>query len=261
LSLVITGSEPEEMFCPTSFVPPLRHAVREQIAWLNLVKLAGRPVPMPLPGEAVPVLLIPGLGAGDYSLIPLARALRRQGHPTHASGMQANVGCTTELAAQMERRAEQIADRHRRPIAIVGHSRGGTLAKLVAASRPDLVENIVALATPNLNPLAAAPWVLLTVEQLAALNRRGVRGVLGDDCIRGTCHREVAARLAAPLPDHIGYTSIYSRSDGVVDWRACLDRDAHHIEVTTSHIGMAASRRVQRTVASQLAMPHSAPRE
>jgi pimeloyl-ACP methyl ester carboxylesterase len=175
--------------------------------------------------------------------------------------MQANVGCTTELAAQMERRAEQIADRHRRPIAIVGHSRGGTLAKLVAASRPDLVENIVALATPNLNPLAAAPWVLLAVEQLVALNRRGARGVLGDDCIRGTCHREVAARLAAPLPDHIGYTSIYSRSDGVVDWRGCLDRDAHHIEVTTSHIGMAASRRVQRTVASQLAMPHSAPRE
>ena len=37
----------------------------------------------------------------------------------------------------------------------------------------------------------------------------------------------------------MAFTAIYSRRDGIVDWRACLDPDATHVEVRTSHVGMA----------------------
>jgi triacylglycerol lipase len=33
--------------------------------------------------------------------------------------------------------------------------------------------------------------------------------------------------------------SIYSRSDGIVDWHACLDPHARCVEVDGSHCGMA----------------------
>ena len=57
----------------------------------------------------------------------------------------------------------------------------------------------------------------------------------------------------APFPSGIRYVSIYSRSDGIVDWRSCLDPAAEHVEVDASHIGMAVSVPVYRAVAAALA--------
>jgi triacylglycerol lipase len=46
--------------------------------------------------------------------------------------------------------------------------------------------------------------------------------------------------LAAPVPESVGVLSVYSRTDGVVDWRACVDPAGRALEVATSHCGMAA---------------------
>ena len=43
----------------------------------------------------------------------------------------------------------------------------------------------------------------------------------------------------ASFPNSVRFTSLYSRGDGVVDWHACLDPAAYHIEVRSSHCGMA----------------------
>jgi hypothetical protein len=37
----------------------------------------------------------------------------------------------------------------------------------------------------------------------------------------------------------VAFTSVFSRRDGVVDWRSCLDPGAKTVEVSTSHLGMA----------------------
>ena len=39
---------------------------------------------------------------------------------------------------------------------------------------------------------------------------------------------------------------IYSRSDAIVDWRACLDPSATCIEINGSHCGMSVNARVYR---------------
>jgi hypothetical protein len=47
--------------------------------------------------------------------------------------------------------------------------------------------------------------------------------------------------------------SVYSKSDGVVDWRSCLDPHATElVEITASHCGMAVSRSAWRAVAEAL---------
>ncbi|HEU5456094.1 MAG TPA: hypothetical protein VFU85_10470, partial [Nocardioides sp.] len=47
-----------------------------------------------------------------------------------------------------------------------------------------------------------------------------------------------------PMPATVAFTAVYSRRDGIVDWRACVDPLAVPVEVSTSHIGMAIDPRV-----------------
>ena len=51
-------------------------------------------------------------------------------------------------------------------------------------------------------------------------------------------------------------TSIYSRNDRVVNWKACVDRvtpSAMHVEVGSSHCGMSVNAQVYRELAFALA--------
>jgi hypothetical protein len=58
--------------------------------------------------------------------------------------------------------------------------------------------------------------------------------------------------LQGPLPTEVRAVSIYSRSDGIVAWRACLDPSARHVEVDSSHSGMSVNRAVYRALAEIL---------
>jgi hypothetical protein len=61
--------------------------------------------------------------------------------------------------------------------------------------------------------------------------------------------RDLAARPRVPT------TSIYSRTDGVVNWKACLRPDVTAIEVKGSHVGLALNPEVYRILAHLLAAP------
>jgi hypothetical protein len=51
----------------------------------------------------------------------------------------------------------------------------------------------------------------------------------------------------------VGCVCVYSRKDGIVDWRACLDPSGQHVEVKSSHVGMAVNPAVYRAIADALA--------
>ncbi|MGH3648660.1 MAG: alpha/beta fold hydrolase [Micromonosporaceae bacterium] len=186
--------------------------------------------------QRVPVLVIPGFMAGDWSLFGMHRHLRRRGHRTFRSGIKINVGCSTELLDALTVRLERAAEDG--PVAIVGWSRGGTLGKLLTLRRPELVAGLVTLGSPNVDPLAARPYVLMQAELLAQLSRMGMKGLLDEDCLRGDCITWLRDQLGTPFPAHVPYTSVYSRRDGVVYWEACLDPDAEHVEVRAGHNSM-----------------------
>ena len=59
----------------------------------------------------------------------------------------------------------------------------------------------------------------------------------------GACARQSFEESREPLPDGVAFTAIYSRRDGIVDWRACVD-PGHAVEVRASHLGMAVDPRV-----------------
>jgi triacylglycerol lipase len=186
-----------------------------------------------------PVLLVPGFLAGDGTLSLMSKALRHQGFRTYRSHIRANVGCTLDAAAQLEERLERIVQHRESRVRIVGHSLGGMLARGVAAKRPDLVSGIVTLGSPVLAPGAHHVSLSRSVDMLVRLSRAGVRGLMAEDCVAGACARESFDRAQADMADDVDYTAIYSRRDGIVDWRACVDPAAIPVEVTASHAGMA----------------------
>ncbi len=186
-----------------------------------------------------PVLLVPGFMAGDATLAAMAGFLRRQGLRTYRAQITVNVGCTRQAADRLERRLETIAIRRDRKVTIVGHSLGGMLARGLAARRPDLVEGIVSMGSPVLAPGAIHKVLAWDAELLARLTRVGFRGLMGSDCFGGECARLSWEESQLAMAPEVGFTAIYSRRDGIVDWRACLDPAARHVEVSTSHCGMA----------------------
>jgi hypothetical protein len=103
-----------------------------------------------------------------------------------------------------------------------------------------------------MNVNAVHPLVRANVRLVGALGDLGVPGVLSTDCLRGACCAESRRLLRGPFPDQVGFISIYSRSDGIVDWRACLDPWAEHVEVDSSHGGMAVNAAVYRVLAERL---------
>lgn len=186
-----------------------------------------------------PVLLVPGFMAGDSTLTGMAAMLRRAGYRTYRSQIHINVGCTREAADRLERRIEAIAVRRGRKVSIVGHSLGGMLARGLAARRPDLIDGIVSMGSPILAPGAVHGVLAWDADMLTRLARAGFGGFMSEDCIAGSCARASFEESQTPLDPEVAFTAIYSRRDGIVDWKACLDPAALPVEVSTSHVGMA----------------------
>ena len=196
------------------------------------------------PASVEPVLLIPGFMAGDSTLAPMARMLRGAGYRTYRSHIHVNSGCTREAADRLERRIESIALRRGRKVSIVGHSLGGMLARGLASRRPDLINGIVSMGSPILAPAAVHEVLAWDAEMLTRLTRAGFGGLMSEDCIAGDCARASFSETHAPLDPEVGFTAVYSKRDGIVDWRACIDPAAIAVEVSASHVGMAFDPRV-----------------
>jgi hypothetical protein len=78
-----------------------------------------------------------------------------------------------------------------------------------------------------------------SVDLLVRLNRAGMRNLMAEDCVAGHCAQESFDQARAVLPAGVDFTAIFSRRDGIVDWRACVDPAARAVEVRSSHVGMA----------------------
>jgi pimeloyl-ACP methyl ester carboxylesterase len=203
-------------------------------------------------GDGRPVVLMPGFLAGDQTLLVLAAWLRRMGHRPYTCGFVASVDCSDRALDRVERRVEQLHGRHGRRVALVGHSRGGHYARALASRRPDRVSHAVSLGAD----LQGMLGVSAPTQAVVAAARRGIaalRRARAEGCLTPECACGFARDFAAPLrADRVRFTSVYSKSDGVVRWRSCLDPAAKHVEVHASHCGMAVNPGAYRAMATAL---------
>ncbi len=239
---------------PIPHVPPLW---REGLLGLEAAGLLRSPVWRGTGlsrGAGRPVLLIPGFLAGDNSLGLMTHWLRGLGYRTRSAGIRANIDCSASVSAALEARLAEMRERSGQRVAIIGQSRGGVLARALAVRRPDLVSGIVTLGSPQLNPFAINPVVWASVMAVGALGTIGGRGLFNHGCLEGDCCSSFwEDNSADKLPRGVGYVSVYSKLDGVVDWQSCLDpAAAEHVEIRSSHSGMAVHPAGYRVIADSL---------
>jgi triacylglycerol lipase len=231
--------------------PPLRGELRYGLELSRLLRDRTFLWPGRHP-DSPPVLLVPGFMAGDPSLSVLSGWLRRRGSTTSSAGMLVNSDCAERGVAGLERRVARLAERTGRKVVLIGQSRGGGQARVAALRNPGLVSDLVMLGSPVLAPLDVGPGVLRTVRSIAWLGDRGFPGVFSTECGDGPCCAAFREEITAPLPDEIRAVAIYSKTDGIVSWPACLDASADHVEVRSSHTGMSVHADVYRVIARVL---------
>jgi pimeloyl-ACP methyl ester carboxylesterase len=204
-------------------------------------------------GAGLGVLLVPGFGCGSHTLTLTRTWLRARGYRPADAQIGLNVGCTTTLVDRIERRLEEHAEATGRRVVLLGQSRGGWLARLVAARRPDLARGLVMAGSPVLDPLGAHPKAVRVAEFLTRLSTLGVPGLLDADCFTGSCYRTHSAALAEPLPPEVPALAVSSRLDRIAPWQLCQDPSAECVEIRSSHTGMALHPDFYRAVEPRLA--------
>jgi hypothetical protein len=192
------------------------------------------------------VLLIPGFLAGDWTLRTPFQWLRRAGYRPRMTGVTFNVMYSEVMLRPLIDSLAALSRKTGSRVSLVGHSRGGVLAKVLAHRKPELVEQVITLGSPLQDPFDVHP---LTMAGVRAAHVFNVMRYGHPASVEMRFLRDLAAAPKVPT------TSIYSRSDGVVNWKACLRSDINSIEVKGSHVGLALNPEVYRILSCLLPAP------
>jgi dienelactone hydrolase len=195
---------------------------------------------IPREGDGALVVDIPGWRSPEASTAPLRSFLRWLGYDAEPWGFGTNHGDPENDARRLVPLVVERAEKADRPVSLIGWSLGGVIAREVARARPDAVRRIITYGTPVIGgPAHTIGASSFNEEESARI----------DALIRET---------ESENPIQVPVTAIYTRRDGIVDWRACIDRtslDVEHIEVASTHLGLGIDADVWRVVAERLAEP------
>ena len=194
-------------------------------------------------GDGRPVMLLPGYATDEKSMRPLGRYLRYLGYDVHDWGQGRNRGKVDTYTRAIGERTKDLHDRlDGTPVTLIGWSLGGVIARETARLFAPYVREVITLGTP-----------ILGGPKYTTVAKRFARS---DNIDLDEFEKEVHARNSEGISQPI--TSIYSRLDGVVGWRASVDSynaHARNIEVYSSHFGIGAHGRVWQLIAEILGEP------
>lgn len=194
-------------------------------------------------GDGHPVLVLPGLLASDLSTAPMRRYLRQLGYEVFAWELGRNLGGIYRMRARLRDRLTAVHESTGRKVSLVGWSLGGVYARDLALHAPEMVRDIITLGSPFTGDVTATNakriYEKLSGEELTEVQLEDLEPLGGE----------------MPVPT----TSIYSRTDGIVNWRTshlAPSPRAENIEVVlASHIGLIVNAAVLWAIADRLAQP------
>lgn len=195
-------------------------------------------------GDGHPVLVLPGFVTTDLSTTVLRRFLKRLGYQAFSWDLGRNLG-PRAIGWEGEKLVARLEAIHRatgKKVSLVGWSLGGILARQLSRRRPDLVRQVISLGSPFAgDPRATNVWKAYEFLTGQRLKDPGTQAQLRE------------SELAPPVPS----TAIFSKADGVVAWRNCLEPETpttDNIEVNGSHCGLGVNASVLYAIADRLAL-------
>ena len=189
-------------------------------------------------GDGHPVLVLPGMIAGDVTTLPLRLFLQQLGYEAYPWELGLNVGPRQRLVEGLVKRVRELHEMHGRRLSLVGWSLGGVLSCALAARMPKRIRQVITLGSPHrVEPHSSKVGPLF--EWLSGYN---------------VTHPHLARIFTKPMQQPL--TSILSRSDGVLNWRTSLVDPGplrENIEVNASHFGLGVNPTVLWAIADRLA--------
>jgi len=214
--------------------------LRAPLDWASLVYRAPQLAAAPK-GDGRPVMLIPGYGTDESSMRPLGHYLKYLGYEVYDWAQGRNRGDVENDVRRVGRRAQEIHDtRDNAPVTLIGWSLGGVTAREAARLFERYVREVITLGTP----IIGGP------KYTSVAGRFAKSANLNLDDFEKKVHERNSIGIKQPV------TSIFSKADGVVDWRASVDtynKQARNIKVNSSHFGLGANGKVWHLIARLLA--------
>lgn len=204
--------------------------------------MAMRPMMMAAPrGDGHAVLVLPGFMASDRSTAFLRKYLADLGHDARAWGLGRNLGRFYRMRDVLSRQLIDLHAETGRTVSLVGWSLGGVFSRYLALTHPEIVRGVITLGSPFAGDINAT-----SATKLYEFMSGEGPPVPGD-----------LERLAGDLP--VRNSSIFTRLDGVVNWRTCIARPAANAENIAvhlaSHLGIGGNPAALWAVADRLALP------
>ncbi len=226
--------------------PPARwHTLMESRigAEMSLLMVQLPMLRLQVPRGRGPVMVLPGFMTDDSSTWLLRRFLGSLGYAVAPWAQGLNRGPMLRLLAPLIAKLDAWREETGEMPSLVGWSRGGTLSREIARERPDLVRSVVTLGSPVRGGVHGT-----SIGRLVSAET----GLSPEEL-----NRLLKERQRRPITTPI--TAIYSKTDGVVSWQACVDDlnpQVEHRIVESSHMGLGFNANVYRIVSRALARHH-----
>ena len=205
-------------------------------------------------GDGSAVVVVPGFMLTDLYLTEFRLWLRRVGYQPYSSGIGLNAECPNLLIKHhLIETVEKAYAETGKKVHVIGHSLGGVIARAIASQMPDRVASVITLGAP-FRGVSVHPMILKAVDLVRGqIHQRNGEGVL-PSCYTGACTCRFLESLVLNLPRSVRRTAVFTRTDGIVDWKVCrTGRPANDFEVSGTHIGLVFNPMVYDLVARRLA--------
>ncbi len=211
-------------------------------------------------GDGSAVVIVPGLLGIDLNLFELHAWLRRIGYRPYYSRIGCAADCPNRLSIRLDETIDRAFVETGRRVHIIGHSLGGVFARSAAVRKPGRVASVITLGTPY-RGLAVHRMILGLSDILRNRIWNGGSG-LSPKCATSRCSCTFGRSLGRKWPRSIRQTAVYTKCDGIVDWRYCLSGKSEiDVEVVGTHLGLPFNASVLSCVGSRLAASGGAQRQ
>lgn len=208
-------------------------------------------------GDGSAVVIIPGLLGMDLNLFELHAWLRRIGYRPYYSGIGIAADCPNHLSMRLDGTIDRAYAETGRRVHLIGHSLGGIFARSAAVRRPKRIASVITLGSPYRGLIVHSLIVALSSAVRGWI--RTVRPGSPRECGSSRCDCNFGQSLGRRWPRSVRETAVYTKCDGVVDWRYCLSgRPDTDVQVTGTHLGLPFNATVFRHIAVRLAVTEGA---
>lgn len=179
-------------------------------------------------GDGHAVMVLPGFMGDDPYNQSLISFFNELGYVATGWEMGRNLGPRSITPEDMKHKISRLATSGSGQVSLVGHSLGGIYAREIARLAPDIIRQVITLGSPFGEGRQDGSHAGRLYRKLNPENTQEPSEVPAQEQLS----------TAPPVPT----SSIYTKADGIVNWRTAIQNSDHsktqNIEVIGSHCGL-----------------------